>query len=229
MHECSSIKSIRGNDTSQPLIVLLGTSVQFSDRMVRVLGLEFDGVRFERFSSLRDLLNLEDRPNVLIMHGTDPNLKDRVAEARENSAGTLIAIACNDTQILQQLNQSDSFPPVSALDMTAQLDVWFSLLRLFLCGYAYVPVETIRDVRSDQGRPADIQLTPREMQTLKLIAEGKQNKVIAAELGLSEHTVKLHTHNIYSKLRVSNRTCAASWYLSQVEGSRNVDTAIHTR
>ncbi len=69
----------------------------------------------------------------------------------------------------------------------------------------------------------DVCLTPRELQILPLIAQGLQNKVIAGTLDLSEHTVKLHTHNIFAKLGVSNRTAAAKWYLSRVEGVDHPD------
>ena len=40
---------------------------------------------------------------------------------------------------------------------------------------------------------------------------------MAAELGLSEHTVKLHIHHLINKLGVSNRTGAAIWFLAQGE------------
>ena len=60
------------------------------------------------------------------------------------------------------------------------------------------------------------------MEILPLIARGEQNKTIADKLGLSVHTVKLHSHNIFSKLGVSNRTGAANWYLSQMMEDNHV-------
>jgi DNA-binding NarL/FixJ family response regulator len=124
--------------------------------------------------------------------------------------------------------------PVSYLQLNAQVEVWLSVLRLLLCGQRYVPVDLMSEHgaeppadalgvgagRADGPRP-EAQLTPRELQILPLIAQGMQNKTIAGELGLSEHTVKLHTHNIFSKLKVSNRTGAASWYLSRHDGAES--------
>ncbi|MEL6920469.1 MAG: LuxR C-terminal-related transcriptional regulator, partial [Pseudomonadota bacterium] len=52
----------------------------------------------------------------------------------------------------------------------------------------------------------------REKQVLALVADGNQNKIIAGELQLSEHTIKLHMHHIFSKLGVTNRTQAAAIY-----------------
>ena len=49
-------------------------------------------------------------------------------------------------------------------------------------------------------------LTERELEVLGLLAQGLANKQIAAELGISEHTVKFHVSSIYTKLDVTNRT-----------------------
>jgi DNA-binding NarL/FixJ family response regulator len=48
-------------------------------------------------------------------------------------------------------------------------------------------------------------LTQRELEITRLVAQGFPNKVVAGQLGLQEGTVKLHLHNIYRKLGVSNR------------------------
>jgi DNA-binding NarL/FixJ family response regulator len=51
-------------------------------------------------------------------------------------------------------------------------------------------------------------LTPRELEVLKLIASGLTNQQIAEELTLSEKTVKNHINNIFSKLHVNDRSQA---------------------
>ena len=51
-----------------------------------------------------------------------------------------------------------------------------------------------------------IQLTPRELTTLRLMADGKSNKEIANELGISERTVKTHLGHLFEKLGVTSRT-----------------------
>ncbi len=48
-------------------------------------------------------------------------------------------------------------------------------------------------------------LTPRELEVLKLIAAGRENREIAQALGIEEKTVKNHINSIYSKLGISNR------------------------
>ena len=51
-----------------------------------------------------------------------------------------------------------------------------------------------------------VQLTPRELATLRLIADGKSNKEIATDLGISERTVKTHLGHLFEKLGVTSRT-----------------------
>jgi DNA-binding CsgD family transcriptional regulator len=53
-------------------------------------------------------------------------------------------------------------------------------------------------------------LTPREIEVLRLIARGKANRAIAAELHLSERTVHRHVSNIFAKLGVDSRTAAVA-------------------
>jgi len=58
-------------------------------------------------------------------------------------------------------------------------------------------------------------LTPREMEILALIAEGKSNKEIAAELFISVNTVKVHVSNIFQKIEVSSRTEATLYAIEK--------------
>lgn len=55
-------------------------------------------------------------------------------------------------------------------------------------------------------RMTRVELTPREMGVLRLLAEGLSNKEIAARLGIVEGTAKVHVSRLYEKLDVSNRT-----------------------
>ncbi len=49
-------------------------------------------------------------------------------------------------------------------------------------------------------------ITKREVEILKCLSQGKQNKEIAQNMNISVHTVKVHIHNIFSKLSSTDRT-----------------------
>ena len=58
--------------------------------------------------------------------------------------------------------------------------------------------------------PVDDLLTPREMEVLRLVANGLPNKTIAHQLEISEHTVKFHVGSILTKLDAASRTEAVT-------------------
>ena len=53
-------------------------------------------------------------------------------------------------------------------------------------------------------------LTPREIEVLRLLADGASNKIIAHRLGISDHTVKFHVTSILSKMNAGTRTEAVT-------------------
>lgn len=115
------------------------------------------------------------------------------------------------------------------IPMNTKLEVWLSIISLLLRGGEYFPRAILnRDAESraatveialpkpEQRRTpvnANIsQLTQRELEILKLVSSGLQNKMIASTLHLSEHTVKIHVHNIITKLGAHNRTGASAFF-----------------
>lgn len=70
----------------------------------------------------------------------------------------------------------------------------------------------LRAATPTSNRPLD-QLTPRQNDILRLLAEGKSNRQVADELDLTEGTVKQHNHAIYQVLQVANRVEAVNLYL----------------
>lgn len=77
-------------------------------------------------------------------------------------------------------------------------------IRRVHAGEQYIPPE----INARLGRRVISQLSPRELEVLGLVARGRSNKEIAADLNLVEGTVKVHLSNILSKLGVSDRTQA---------------------
>jgi DNA-binding NarL/FixJ family response regulator len=86
-------------------------------------------------------------------------------------------------------------------------DVIVGAVRLVLAGGVYVPPHLILDGRV-RGAGLPSSLTDRQRDVLRLLAQGKPNKLIARELGVTEGTVKVHLLAVFRVLNVRNRTSA---------------------
>jgi len=70
-----------------------------------------------------------------------------------------------------------------------------------------VASKLLRHVRSgSQEDQRGAELTPRELEVLRLLAQGLRSQDIAGQLTVTERTVKFHVSSILSKLGASNRT-----------------------
>lgn len=110
---------------------------------------------------------------------------------------------------------------IKALDLGASgfipksssVEVMLQAVRLVLAGETYIPQQALGlPLRREGNARADRQgardLTERQRRILTLMAQGKPNKIIAAELNISEATVKSHVTEILRVLKVTNRTQA---------------------
>jgi DNA-binding NarL/FixJ family response regulator len=82
-------------------------------------------------------------------------------------------------------------------------DDLIACIRTVLAGKTYLAPAAAAKLAEGVTR---VQLTPREMSTLRLMADGRSNKEIASELGISERTVKTHLGHLFEKLGVTSRT-----------------------
>jgi len=131
-----------------------------------------------------------------------PELPVIILSSSENPADVRSALA----------NGALGYVPKSAAEHTL-----LSAISVVLNGDVYVPPFVIVENASTQQRAlrtADRSdrpvLTDRQIEVLQRISEGQLNKVIAAELGLSEKTVKSHITAIFKALNVMNRSQAAA-------------------
>lgn len=88
-------------------------------------------------------------------------------------------------------------------------------IRLVSAGGTYIPASTlIPQLKGRSSRPEKLErdqaelpeLSARELDVLALLGQGKQNKIIAFELGIALATVKVHVRHIMRKLSARNRT-----------------------
>ena len=110
---------------------------------------------------------------------SDPDLTARFAAQRLAFAGNPAPPAAQRRQWLKSLREALLAPPEEAKPETAR------------------------------SRAEAFALTPREMEVLRLLAEGMTNKEIGGQLSIAEDTVKKHVQNLIWKLRAADRTQAA--------------------
>ncbi len=90
-------------------------------------------------------------------------------------------------------------------------------LRMVLDGGIYLPPQLLQQamIGLDQGNGADKRqsrhnLTPRQLQTLQLLAQGLSNKEVSLRMNLAEGTVKIHTAAVFQALHVNSRAEAVT-------------------
>ena len=222
-------------DESSEFGVFVGNALAFSSTILRHTSAEFTSISFIRIATIAELLNIPPAQAnncriIVVDEGQASELRRNLASLMDRSKQTRVALAYRRPALAQGFLRHAAGDPllsrVGVLPMRLEIDHWMSVLRLIICGERYIPYELVNtapppepepepevdEKRAAKGRLA--QLTERETQVLRAVSEGKQNKIIAAELDLSEHTVKLHIHNLISKLGVNNRTEAAVFYLA---------------
>lgn len=153
----------------------------------------------------------ELRPDVVLMDLLLPKL-DGI------SATELIRRAHPDTQVVALTSVLEDASVIGAVKAGAigyvlkntEADDLAAAIHAAAAGQVRLSAEAsarlVREVRLPHSAE---RLTPRETEVLRLLAEGKANKEISRELGISEQTAKSHVHEILGKLGMLSRTQAA--------------------
>jgi len=166
------------------------------------------------------LAELEAHPDTALIL-----LELMVSSAKGTSAIEQLQAACPDALVVVLSAMDDTKTVLAALDSGAKgfiskcstSAVLVNALRLVLAGGMYIPatlsltapVPGLFAARAPLGGVDDLRLTRRQSDVLRLLAQGKANKVISRELGVAQSTVKAHVAAILRALGVSNRTEAA--------------------
>ncbi|ABY93314.1 response regulator transcription factor [Thermoanaerobacter brockii subsp. lactiethylicus] len=95
----------------------------------------------------------------------------------------------------------------------AEYDDLIKAIKTIYNGGVYIHPSLMEEIDNIDQETLKKDLTPREIEILKLISKGYSNKEIAQKLFLSEKTVKNHVYNIFKKLDVKDRTQAAIYML----------------
>ncbi len=132
----------------------------------------------------------------------------RLLKERNPETPVVVLSAVYDREIVLQ---AVDIGAAGFIPKTSSNKIILSAIHLILSGGLYLPSELLGDAGKQMPAAAgEVKslLTPRQLDVLRLIGQGKPNKIIARELDLSEGTVKLHVTAILKALNVINRTGA---------------------
>jgi two-component system nitrate/nitrite response regulator NarL len=124
----------------------------------------------------------------------------------------------------QALTQAIGWSVDSYLTKDMSAEALARSFQLVMLGQQIFPTKLMMSMMTDGAEarsigepaaPAGTGLSPRELQILRALVNGKSNKAIARELSITEATVKVHLKALLRKVRVNNRTQAAVWALNQ--------------
>jgi len=153
-------------------------------------------------------------PDVVLMDVVMPGIDGvealrRICERRSQTRVVMLTSYADERQAMEAVDAGASgflLKDASPRDVVAAI-------RAAHRGEAVLHPSVAAKLLAERRRPpaAHADLTARELEVLRLIARGLQNKQIAAQLHLSEKTVKTHVSAILRKLGVADRTQAAMY------------------
>lgn len=207
------------------VIVFLGNSLEFPNHNLEVMSAEVPGIdvlRVERLAEVAEIAGRERLKITLLMVAQDrlEDLTNRFARYADAAPGARIVYAYESEDFASEVYRTAIGQVVSYLPMRCRIDVWTAYMRLLCSGELIIPgvlaARKDNKVTDLHAIKQSVNLTPREKEVLSLVADGAGNREIAKQIGISEHTVKLHLHNVFAKLEVSNRAGAVAWYVRNV-------------
>jgi DNA-binding CsgD family transcriptional regulator len=173
----------------------------------------------EAHSACRELEEISARYGSTVLGAMSAQARGAVALAQGDARAALVALR-RAWQVWQELEAPHEVARVRVLlglacralgdDDTATLEL--EAARGVFAQLGAAPDLVRVDSLIRRAPPIDAhRLTPRELQVLRLVAAGKTNRAIAADLVLSERTVDRHVSNIFTKLGMSSRAAATAY------------------
>lgn len=214
----------------RPAIVFVGGMATATRHSLRLLASEYPDTDFRHVAGARELAQMIGDGVHVRMAILDETLVDVLIAAPGAFFPTqdvrLVLAYRDPAAAVALMGAARAVPELAGmglLPLNVPVEVWMSLIHLLLCGEIVYPRAMVDALVGPACAPSGVEgstgedmpaerLTPREWEVLTKVALGQQNKRIAVDMAVSEHTVKLHVHNVLRKLGVTNRTGAARWY-----------------
>ena len=148
------------------------------------------------------------KPDLLLLdvHLPDASGLDvmrKLSQGRSRPAVILLTAGMDEAQLLA----AAELDPQGMVLKTSDPGLLLECMDQVVAGNRWVDPEIVERTRQAQERAASAPpLTRRERELIELVRQGLRNRDIAAELGVTEGTVKVYLHAIFDKFKVDNRT-----------------------
>jgi DNA-binding NarL/FixJ family response regulator len=168
---------------------------------------------------VRDVTSLADLSKVSIIvfnlhsgrFGSD-EVRDELIAIREAAPETPLVIM-SDLEDAAEVRRAMEYGARGYLPAHLPLSQVMAAIRFIGDGGTYIPQCVLTSIAQEpssacvvDGDGVPVSFSPRQLQVLALLKEGRQNKIIAYELGMCESTVKVHIRILMKKLKARNRT-----------------------
>ncbi|MCJ7750340.1 MAG: response regulator transcription factor, partial [Armatimonadetes bacterium] len=210
-------QSVRATIIDDQLVFRMGLRLYLTEAMpeVQVVG---------EAESVAAGVSLAEReaPDLILMDGFlgDARVDEALGELREKRPDCRIVILANypDPKNLALAASAGANGYMLKTLPPAQI---VEALRSVMHGSTWIQPELMQQLYSEFANgpqadaAADVDLTPRQIEVLKLVAQGLRNSEIANHLTISEQTVKTHVAHLLEKLGVASRLQAARYAISK--------------
>jgi len=148
------------------------------------------------------------KPDLLLLDvhlpdGSGLDVLRKLGTSRSRPAVILLTAGMDEAQLLT----AAELGPQGMVLKTSDPSLLMECMDAIVAGQRWVDPEIAERTRRARERAAsDPPLTRRERELVELVRQGLRNRDIAAELGVTEGTVKVYLHAIFDKFKVDNRT-----------------------
>lgn len=216
-NEITRLNGVNGKDhkpaAKKPGIVVIHPRAFFRDCFVRCLEISYRSHDIFAFTNICEWRNSTEQsaltPTVIVFF-VDGSGSSSVADLQflESSAASIPVVIMSDIDDTNYVMHALRNGARGYIPTSLPFNVAVEAVRLVEAGGTFVPVSSLELDRNKQSATSKTNelLTERQMMVVEALCQGMANKQIAYELGMSEHTVKVHLRHIMRKLKVRNRT-----------------------
>lgn len=179
---------------SEPDLILSGEAADGEEAVAKALELQPDVIlmdlvmpKKDGIEAIKEIIQLNPDSRILVI--TSFSDKDKAIQAIKAGAMGFVMKDTSPESMLQAIREVQQGKPWLSAEITRML--------------------MHEDLLTDEAIPPAGNLTDREVDVLRLIAQGLSDKDIADQLSVSKATVRYHVTNILAKLNLENRTQAA--------------------